>query len=360
MQTADLGFAPEHLIQVTLLPKNAGYSDQQVVSYLDRVVARVRSIPGVQSASLAAMPVMANSGWGSGIRVEGVVIPESQKGPDRNAVAAGYFATLGIPMIRGREFNERDSESAPKVAVVNEAFARFYFGNENPIGRRIDQSGGNKVPPRFVIVGVAKDGKYRGVRDKTTQFWYIPLAQSSMRNFLTLYVRTSIDPARAMADLRQVLTSVDANVGTMNLRTVESQIAVYQRFERMIAMLAAFLGALAAILAAIGVYGVLSYLVNQRQREIGIRIALGATRSSVARLVVSGVAAWTVLGIVVALPAIYYASNAVRNVLFEVRPMDPAALLWAGGALAGVAFIAAWLPARRAASVQPSIALRTE
>ena len=260
----------------------------------------------------------------------------------------------------GRGFNERDSEASPKVAVVNEVLARFYFGGENPIGRKIDEGGGSKTPPRFTIVGVAKDGKYRNIRDAPTRFWYIPIAQSSMRQFLIVYVRTAGDPTRALADVRRAVASVDGNVATTNLRSVESQIAAYQRFERMIALLAAVLGGLAVVLAAIGIYGVLSYLVNQRQREIGIRMALGATPMAVARLVVSNVAGWTALGIVLALPAIYYGSNAVRDVLFEVRPMDRSAMLWAAGTLAAAATLAAWLPARRAASVEPSIALRRD
>ncbi|MEX2262311.1 MAG: ABC transporter permease [Bryobacteraceae bacterium] len=360
MRTADLGFAPEHLLQLTLMPRNAGYSNAQVLPYMHQTIERIRSVPGVRSASLAAVPVMANGSWGSALRIQGVTIPENQRGPDRNAVGPRYFSTMGIPMVLGREFDERDGEAAPKVAIVNEAFVRFYFGNQNPLGRRIDQGGDPKEPPRFTIVGVAKDGKYRGVRDETTRFWYIPVDQSTMRNFLTVYVRTTGDPARAIAGVRRAIADVDANVAALNVRTLEAQIAEGQRFERMIAWLAAFFGVLAAALAAIGLYGILSYLVNQRQREIGVRLALGATPMAVARLVVSSVAAWTALGIVLALPAIYYGSNAVRDILFEVRPMDPLALLCAAGTLAGVASLAAWLPARRAASVEPAVALRIE
>lgn len=359
MQTADLGFLADHLIQVTLLPTNAGYEEKQVLPYFARTMKHIRQLPGVVSASIAAVPVMAGSGWSSGIRIEGVKVQENDPGPNRNAVGANYFSTMRIPIVLGREFDERDSEDAPKVAIVNDAFARFYFGSGNPIGRRIDESG-SQNPPRFTIIGVAKDGKYKGVRDTSMRFWYIPVAQSTMRNFLTLYVRTTGDPTQAITDVRRAIASVDVNVATMNLRTVESQIAAFQRFERMIATLASFLGGLAVILAAIGLYGVLSYSVNQRQREIGIRMSLGATPSQIARLVVSAVAAWAALGVGVALPAVYYASNAVRDVLYEVPAMDPVSLLWAAGTLAAVACIAAWLPARRAALVRPAVALHAE
>jgi predicted permease len=360
LQTAQLGFVPEHLLQATLMPRNAGYSDAQVLPYVERTIERIRSIPGVKSASIAAVPVLANSSWGSGIRVEGVRIPDSDRGPDRNAVGPHYFATMGIPIILGRDFDERDGEKAPSVAIVNEAFARSYFGKENPIGRRIDQAGDSKTPPRFTIVGVVKDGKYRIVRETATAFWYIPLAQSGMRSYLTLYVRALSDPSYAIADVRRAIAAVDPNVATLNIRTVEAQIAGGRRFERMIALLATIFGALAAVLAAIGLYGVLSYLVNQRQREIGIRMALGSTPSAVTRLIVSGVTGWAALGIVLALPAVYFGSQAVRTVLFEVQPMDPTALVCAAGLLAAVASLAAWLPARRASRLDPSAALRTE
>jgi predicted permease len=361
LQTADLGFSPEHLVQLTVLPKNAGYSDAQLMPYMNQVIERIRALPEVKSATLSAMQIMANNSWGSGIRVEGITIPENgDRGPDRNAVGPNYFSTMGIRMILGRDFHDRDTEGAPKVAIVNEAFARFYFGNENPVGRRIDDAGNTKEPPRFTIVGVAKDGKYRGVRDASTRFWYIPVAQSSMRSMLTVYVRATGNPERVLGNVRQAIAAVDPNVATMGIKTVEAQIAEGQRFERMIAFLTAFFGLLAVVLAAIGLYGVLSYLVTQRRREIGIRLALGATRWSVARLVVSNVAGWAVLGILLALPAVYYGSHAVSGMLYGVQPMDPAALLWAAGTLAVVASIVAWLPARRAASVSPSVALRTD
>jgi predicted permease len=360
MKNADLGLTPEHILQLALLPKNAGYKDDQIGRYLDRVLERLRSVPAVRSASVAVIPVMANGSWGSGISVEGKTIAGSDRGPDRNAVGPHYFSTMGIPLVRGRDFTESDGETAPKVAIVNEAFAHYYFGDENPIGRRIDSHRDEKEAPRYTIVGVAKDGRYRGVRDKPTRFWYVPHAQSDLRSYFTVYVRTAGDPANAAAGVRRAIANVDANVAMLNVRTLEDQIASGQRFERMVAVLASFFGVLAAILAAIGIYGVLSYLVNQRQREIGIRIALGATPASVAGLVVLNIAGWAVSGIALALPAIYYGSTAVRDVLFEVEPMDPASLLWAAGTLAAVALLSALLPARRAASIQPAVALRTD
>lgn len=360
MQTADLGFVPEQLLQLTVLPKNSGYTDAQTLSFLDRTIEQIRRVPGVRAASVAAMPVMSNSSWGSGIRIEGVTVPESDGGPNRNAVGPDYFSTMQLPLLLGRDFNVRDGEGAPKVAVVNESFVRQYFGGENPIGRKIDQGGNATTPPQYTIVGVARDGKYRGVRDKKTAMWYVPLAQSGMRNFITVYVRTSGAAEKAAADVRRAVSSVDASVATMGLRSVESQIATQQRFERMIALLAAFMGLLAVILAVIGIYGVLSYLVNQRQREIGIRLALGASRFDVIRLVTGGVAGWTLLGIVLALPAVYYGAHAVKDLLYDMDPLDPRAMLWAAGTLAAGTVLAAWFPARRAAIVEPSEALRVE
>ncbi len=359
MRSADLGFAPEQLIQLSLMPNSAGYSDSQIAPYFRQVIERVRATPGVRSAAFSVARVMASSSWSSGIRVEGFTASESDRGPDRSRVSASYFTTMGIPMVLGREFTEADDDKAPKVAVVNEAFAKFYFGAANPIGRRIDQAGSN-APPRYTIVGVAKDGKYRGVRDQATRFWYVPIVQDGPRSSVTLYVRTVGDPARALADVRTAVAAVDPNVAAMDVKTVEAQIASGQRFERMIATLSAFFGALAAVLAAIGLYGILSYLVNQRQREIGVRLALGATPLGVARLIVSSVAGWTALGVALSLPAIYYGSHAVKDILYEVHPLDPPAIAGAAATLAAVAVVAAWFPARRAAAISPSIALRSE
>ncbi|MBI2689783.1 MAG: ABC transporter permease [Acidobacteria bacterium] len=359
MQTADLGFVPEHLLQLTLLSKNAGYSDDRILPYMDRVVESIRAVPGVRGVTTSAMTVMANSSWSSGIQVEGVTLPEGDRGPNRSAVGPDYFSTMQIPLVLGREFNDRDSAKAPYVAIVNEAFAKHYYRGENPIGRKIDE-GGRRGPLRYTIVGVATDGKYRGVRDPSTRFWYVPLAQSTMRQFLTVYVRTAIDPESATTGVRRAVVNIDPNVAATNFRTVESQIAAMQRFERMIAVLAAFLGALAVILAAIGLYGILSYSVSQRQREIGIRMALGASPVEVVRLVVGSIAGWAALGVLVALPAVYYGSVFVKDILYGVEPADPAALLWAGSILAATASVAAWLPANRAARVEPSSALRME
>ena len=360
LKATDLGLVPERMLQMTMQPKNAGYKDDQITPFLERVFERLRSVPGVRSASAAVMPVMTNAQWGSGIKVEGKPTSPTDRGPDRNAVGADYFTTMGIPLLRGRDFSDRDHAAAPKVAIVNEAFARHYFGDENPIGHRIDQHRGPNEAARFTIVGVAQDGRYRGPREQPTRYWYIPLAQSDLRSMFTLYVRTAGDPAKATSEVRRAIAEVDASVALLNVRTLEEQIASGQRFERMIAVLASCFGVVAALLAAIGIYGVLSYLVNQRQREIGIRLALGATPASVAGLVVSGIAGWVALGIALALPAVYWGASAARNILYEVGPTDPTALLAAGGILAAVALVSALLPARRAAAVQPAIALRGE
>jgi predicted permease len=357
MKHADLGLAPDHMVQFSLMPKNAGYADAQIPRYVDRVLDGLHATPGVQSATVSVIPVLANGSWESGISIEGKALPEGEN-PRRNAVGSRYFTTMGIPLLAGRDFEPYDSETGQKVAIVNESFARHYFGNESPIGRRIDQ-GGN-LNPQHVIVGVAKDGKYRGIRDTPTRLWYIPYAQSSLRSYFTMYVRTAGDPGSAIADVRRAIANVDANVAVLDVRTLEEQIANGRRFERMIAVLSSFFGGLAVILAAIGLYGILAYLVHQRQREIGIRLALGASRKSVANLIVSHVAGWAILGVLLSLPAVLYGSRLVRDLLYGVEPGDPLAILCASGLLTAVAVASALIPARRAASIQPSVALRNE
>ena len=207
---------------------------------------------------------------------------------------------------------------------------------------------------------MTKNGKYRDVKEAAIPFWYIPVAQSKMRSYFTVYARAMGDPENAIKDVQRAIAAVDPNVATLNVRTVESQIANGWRFERMIALLASVFGALTAALAALGLYGVLSYLVTQREREIGIRMALGATPGAVARLIVSSMTGWAMLGILLALPAVYYGSSAVRHLLFDVPPTSPAAVLCAAGALAAISALATWLPTRRASRLDPSAALRTE
>jgi predicted permease len=281
-------------------------------------------------------------------------------GPLRDAVGAGYFRTLGIPILLGRDFETRDDEKAPKVAIVNESFAKFYFGAANPLGKRIGDGGQDK--PDIEIVGVAKDSKYSVVREKTPRFWYVPYEQlfddATMRT--TLHVRTAGDPDHMIAGLRDAIWSVDSKVAIDNVTTLETQVEEHLSLERLVAALLSFFGILAALLASVGLYGVLAFSTARRRREIGVRLALGAEPARVRRLVLRDAAVQAIAGIAIGLPAGLAVSRLLESQLFGVSTTDPLSIAAATVLLAVVALAAGDLPARRASRVDPAIVLRCD
>jgi predicted permease len=283
--------------------------------------------------------------------------------PWTNEVAPDYFRTLGLPLLMGREFTERDVAGAPLVAIVNESFAKYYFPNESPIGKRF----GWRVlddPAAIEIVGVVKDSLYANMRQGTTEenrtprFAYAPYQQSEELNEMTIYVRGT---GAGVADqLRQAVRRADPAMPVFAMQTMERTIDEALFNERMLALLSASFGLLATLLAAIGLYGVMSYTVSRRTREIGIRIALGAERSTVLWLVLREVALLTAIGIGVGVPGALGLSQLVKSQLFGIQPTDPLTLTIAASTLILVALMAGYIPARRAAAVQPVLALRYE
>ncbi len=236
LRTMDTGFDRRNVVVVKLDPTVAGYSPGQVKQFYGALRSRVESMPGVRAASYAAMGLIGQSNWGSGIRMEGYTRPEGDSGPLRNFVGPGYFRTAGIPILMGRDFTPQDTAASQHVAIVNEHFARFYFGKENPIGKKIGAEG-EKGPPDYAIVGVAKDGKYASLREETPRFWYIPYDQFPMALSLHLYVRTAGDAGKMTAALRQAIQDVDRNVLISDIKTLEMQIEEDLDTDRMLATL---------------------------------------------------------------------------------------------------------------------------
>jgi predicted permease len=266
---------------------------------------------------------------------------------------------MGIPLLAGREFTDADRAGAPEVAIVNEAFASYYFPNQNPIGRRFGL-GSRGNPEQIEIVGVVRGSKYSRVDETIPKVAYRAYLQNPNPSSLILYARAAGDPHALFTALRRQVNGLDPTVPVTDMRTMDDQIDRSLAPQRMIAGLSAFFGILATVLAAIGLYGVMAYTVSSRTREIGIRVALGAGRSSLLALVMRDVVILTALGTVIAIPISIALSRYVRAQLYGIAPSDPLSMFLAAAGLIGVALLAGYIPADRATRVNPLTALRYE
>jgi predicted permease len=367
LKTLDTGFQVDNLITFNIDPALNGYDQTRIKRFYEQALQDIRQIPGVQSASLAQVAALTGNASSRTIQVQGYEPkPDENLNPWTNEVATDYFRTMGMPLIAGREFTERDLAGAPLVAIVNESFAKYFFGDQNPIGRRFGFRVLNN-PAAIEIVGVVRDSLYADMRQGTTEdnqtprFAYIPYQQSEELNEMTFYVRAAGSAAAALPDqLRQTIRRADAAMPVYSMRSMERTVDEALFNERMLALLSASFGLLATVLAAIGLYGVMSYTVSRRTREIGIRIALGAERTTVVWMVLREVALLTLVGIGLGVPGALGLSRYVRSQLYGIEPSDPMTLMIAATTLAAVALFAGYLPARRAAAVQPVRALRYE
>jgi putative ABC transport system permease protein len=274
-------------------------------------------------------------------------------------VAPGFFATLGIPVVAGRDLRPTDLLGAPSVAVVNEVFARYFFEDENPVGRRFG-IGRREEGQSIEIVGVVRDGKSASLREETRRFVYVPYMQAESVGSLTFYVRSNAPPDSVGDRLRAAVLKVDPTLPVTDLKTMSAQIGESLFLERMVASLSAAFGLLATVLAAIGLYGVTSSAVAMRTREIGLRVALGADQRSVLLLVLRDVALLAAIGVAIGLPGGYGLGRIVESQLFGLTARDPLTYGVATIALLATAFLAGLVPAIRAARVDPMTALRHE
>ena len=359
----DPGYDRKNVLMFSLDPRLAGYKENaKLISLYGRLLSDLRTLPGVRSASLSLVrPVDDAAYWVNGVEsIDGRKLPEDQGiRVAVNRLGPGYFATLGTSMLLGREFGPEDNEKTPRVAIVSEILARRCFGNGNPIGRRIADHDDGEVQ----IVGVVRDSRYGGVRDVPRSVLYMPFFQANLAEAFfdtTFELRHSGSVSTVLDEVRRRVRAIDPNLPLFRVKTLEVQTEDSFVKERLIATLSTFFGLLAALLACVGLYGTLAYGVARRTGEIGVRMALGATRRDVLWMVLRETLVLIAIGVVVGLPCSVGASRLLASQLYGVKPTD--ALTLAAGALlfAGVAVFAGYDPARRASRVDPMVALRYE
>ncbi|MGH9398411.1 MAG: ABC transporter permease, partial [Terriglobia bacterium] len=361
VQRIDLGFNPHRVLNLTVNLHQAGYSNERGREFYKELLARVRSLPGVQSASLAAVVPLDVSENDDAIYIEGQP-PVPGRPATRlfdNQVSPGYFETMRIPVLRGRAFRESDDESGPFVAIINQAMARRFWPNQNPIGKRFKLD--SESNPWAQIVGVVKDGKYRSVIDKAPPYFYLTLAQDYSA-VQTLQIRTAQPPDATAREVEQQVHELAPVLPVFDVQTMEQAMdGPYGLLDFQLgAGVAAALGILGLILAVVGVYGVVSYAATRRTHEIGIRMALGAQPSDVMKMVFGQglliVGAGVIVGVLVAAAVV----RTMESYLFGVSAYDPLTFAGVVILLACVALLACYIPARRAAKVDPMVALRYE
>jgi putative ABC transport system permease protein len=289
--------------------------------------------------------------------VEGYTPREGEKmGCDVTYITPDYFKTLGIPLLGGRDFNDQDKVGTPKVAIINETFGRYFFGSANPIGRRI----GLENVPDVTIVGVVRDAKYIRLREPMHRHFYTPVMQQTRLFDLVLQAKTVGDPEESANLLRAQVKELDPHLPLYNIKSLKTEIEESLVQERLVTWLSVAFGALATLLAALGLYGVLTFSVAQRTREIGIRVALGAQRHDVFKMIITHGMILVTIGVGLGLGASFALSRLITSLLFGVTPTHVMTFVIVSGVLAFVALLACYIPARRATKVDPLVALRYE
>jgi putative ABC transport system permease protein len=352
----DPGFAAQNLMTASLATRGANLSHQQGRSFYDEALQRTGSLPGVQSVTLTAVVPVSGGGERRGVQFEGY---QPQAGEDTelntNVVGSNYFTTMGIPIVGGRDFNTQDKEGSPRVLVVNEELARRYFAGA-AVGKRL-RFGSD--PTFNEIVGVVRNAKHRSLREAPLPVIYIPLSQE-YRGGMTLMVRTVGDPAGVVGAVRNEMRALNKDVPLFSVQTMPERIGDQLATDRMMAVLLSVFGGGGLLLASIGIYGVMSYAVAQRTREIGIRVALGAERHDILKLIVGQGLVLILIGAGLGLGLAFAATRVLKSVLFGVSATDPLTFGSVVVLLIGVALLACYLPARRATKVDALVALRYE
>jgi predicted permease len=357
LRAIDTGFDKNNVLLASINPSLSGYSPEKSHVFYDELLTRTRSLPGVTAVSLASdSPI--SGGWDRvGLVIEGYTPKEGERtSSDVTWVSPDYFKSLGIPFALGRDFTDLDKRGGPKVAIVNEKMARHFFGTTDVIGKHI----GLEKTPDVTIVGVVKDATYTNLRENIRRHFYLPTSQEERLANLTLHIKTAGDSEPVGVALRNEVKSLDPHLPLYDVKTLADEINQSLIQERMVTWLTSAFGLIATLLTALGLYGVLTFSVARRTREIGIRVALGAQRRDVMKLVVTQGLVIVAVGIVLGLVASYGLSKVIATLLFGVSPTSPSTLIGVTVGLFVISVLACYLPARRATKVNPLVALRYE
>jgi predicted permease len=354
-----LGFRSDHLLLFRLSPPRARYTDAQGNALFRQLEEKFDAIPGVLSVSMSNIAIIGDGHSGSTFHVLGTALDKEAIRVQTNTVGKDFFTTMGIPIVRGRAFNSRDTAASPKVAIINRALAQRFFPNQDPIGK-LFETDPEDMEGAIEIIGISPDTRYADLRSETPPTFYLDYRQSHGGGRTVFEIHTATASGTVLSGLRAVIASLDRDLALTDVRTMEQQVNSTMSDERVFAELTSGFGVLALALACVGVYGIMAYAVANRRNEIGIRMALGAQPGQVRRMILRESIWLAVVGIMAGVGAALALTRLVKSMLYGVQAYDPLTL--AGGAfvLLVVALAASWIPARRAASVQPVVALRHE
>ena len=354
----DAGLNVDNVVVASMDPNLNGYTAQQVTNFYRLLDTRLKDLPGVQAVGMSTIPLLSGAMWTVALAVPGR--PAYAPGPERSLlydeIGGDFFRAAGGSILHGRDFGPQDVASKARTAIINESAARYFFGDEEPVGRKVRLGRTDNVE----IIGIARDAKYASVLEKNQRTVYVSLEQSEGAGARTVYIRTTGDLRQLMIAFRRAVQSLDDNLPLYDVKTFAEQKSESLARERLTATLSTFFAGLALVLACVGLYGVMAYSVQRRTREIGIRMSLGAKRAAVLWLVLRDSLVLAASGILIGLPLSYWSGGLLRNQLFGVKPGDPPIVMGAALVLLAVAAMAGYLPARRAARVDPMLALRHE
>jgi len=359
LRSLNSGYQVDNLVQFRLNPQSVGYDAARAGAFYNRLEERLRAIPGVRGVGAAQVGMLTGNDWENGLTIQGYQAkPGESTTTWFNNVTPGYLKTIGMHLVAGRDFSAKDDKKAPRVALVNESFAKHYFGDSPAVGRRIGEGTDPGTATDIEIVGVVNDTRYEDLRTEIHRGYFLCALQRDLFGMF-VYVKTDREPESAFHSVRAAIRELDPNLPIIDMKTFAHQLDESLVTERMITTLSALFGILATVLAIIGLYGVMAYTVARRTREISIRIALGAQTGRVVWLVMREVITLVVAGVAVALPAAYGLTKLIQAQLYGIEGTDPVSMIGATLLLSGVALLAGYIPARRASGLDPAGVLRS-